>query len=198
MPRIYTDDGTEEWVDELLANRDSARQPELTDEQREAIEVEVGQRVARAEIVAGTRKGVQDVYDAEAEHIAKVDRALGRIGKVGPLMDIADAALTDVVDAAVPGGGMVLGVALDSYVMAEAINAGVPAGEIAKMVGVIVGEFVLGLVIPVPVLDEIFPTNLVCRGILKRYGDRIKAAHKEKQKKGGAKRNSQQRGQGMD
>lgn len=184
MPWTYNDDGTEEWIDRPEAGANSS-EPERSDvppEVQKAAERAAERRVAEAEIVAATRREVQDVYDAEAEHIAKVDRALGRIGKIGPLVDIVDAVAPDALDTVVPGAGMVLGVATDTYVIAEAINAGVPAWEITKMVGVVIGEFVLGLAIPIPVLDEVLPTNLICRAILKKYGERIKAEHAKKQK----------------
>lgn len=181
----WTDkDGTEEWIDgpEAGAGSVEPEQPDVPPEVQKAAEQVARRRVAEAEIVASTRSGVQDVYDAEAEHIAKVDKALGRIGKIGPLVDIVDAVAPDVLDAVVPGAGMVLGVATDTYVIAEAINAGVPAWEITKMVGVVIGEFVIGLAIPIPVLDEALPTNLICRAILRKYGERIKAEHEKKRK----------------
>lgn len=177
MPFTYHQDGTEEWVDVLPTGEGSA---ELTPEQREAVKAEAERRVVQAGIVAGTRKQIQDAYKAEAEHIAKVDRAISRVGKIGPLVDIVDAVAPDLVDMIVPGGGAVLGVATDTYVIAEALNAGVPAGEIAKMIAVVVGEFIVGVMIPIPILDEIFPTNLVCRAILRKYGEKIKAAHQKK------------------
>lgn len=177
MPFTYHQDGTEEWVDELPTDKGSA---ELTPEQRESVRAEAERRVVQAGIVAGTRKQIQDAYEAEARHIAKVDKALGRIKYVGPLIDVVDAVLPDILDVSTPGAGMVLGVVTDTYVIAEALNAGVPAGEIAKMIAVVVGEFIAGLIIPIPFLDEIFPTNLVCRAILRKYGEKIKAAHQKK------------------
>lgn len=146
-------------------------QPEATPVQREAVQHAAEILVQEAQVVAQTRRSLERTYNTNPEHARRVDVAIERSGRIAPWLDIVDPIISEI-----PVLGDVAGVGLDLYVLGEAINAGVPTRELVKILGIVGLELVIGLAIPVPVLDEIFPSNMICRWILKRYGDKIRAA----------------------
>ena len=120
MPFTYSKDGTEERVNELPTGKDSTERSNVPPAVREQAERQAEQGMEIAEIVAGTRAKLE-----------KVEEAVKRTETFAKWMD--KYRLEWVASTFVPALGDFGSSTLGLYVVAEAINAGVPKSILFKM-----------------------------------------------------------------
>ncbi len=126
-------------------DRRGARRTELTPTQREQIERQARQALDEAQIIASTRGQARD-----NSKLRDMEAAVQRTEKFAYVMDKW---LIDPIAGAFVGVGDTVTAAAGLYVVAEALNAGVPAGKIFHMLVNIGIDFAFGAI---PVVGDIF------------------------------------------
>lgn len=126
-------------------DRSAGQRVELTDEQREQIERAARQGLAEAEIIASTRGQVRN-----SGKLRDMEAAVQRTEKFATVMDKY---MIDPIAGIFVGAGDVVTSAAGLYIVAEALNAGVPPGKIFHMLVNIGIDFLGG---SIPVLGDIF------------------------------------------
>lgn len=163
MPFTYDKDGTEEWVDELPTNKDSAERSDVSPAVREQAERQAEQGMEVAEIVAETRA-----------KLAKVEAAVRRTETFAKWMD--KYRLEWAASTFVPALGDFGASGIGLYVVAEALNAGVPKGILFKML-VNLGIDAVGGVIPIlgDFFDFFYHANIKNATLFREYLEKEKA-----------------------
>lgn len=156
-------DGTEEWVDKLPADKGSAERPDVPPAVREQAERQAEQGMEVAEIVAGTRAKLE-----------KVEAAVKRTETFAKWMD--KYRLEWVASTFVPAIGDFGASGIGLYVVAEALNAGVPKGTLFKML-VNLGIDAFGGVIPFlgDFFDFFYHANIKNATLFREYLDKERA-----------------------
>lgn len=162
MPFTHQD-GTKEWVDELPADKGSAERPDVSPAVREQAERQAEQGMEVAEIIAGTRAKLE-----------KVERAVKRTETFAKWMDkyrlewLASTFIPEIGDL---GAG-----AIGLYVVAEALNAGVPKSTLFKMLVNLGIDAAIGL-IPVAgdAVDFFYHANIKNAKLFREYLEKEKA-----------------------
>lgn len=163
MPFTYNKDGTEEWVDELPTGKDSAERSDVPPAVREQAEKQVEQGMEVAEIVASTRAKLE-----------KMEKAVGRTETFAKWMD--KYRLEWAASTFVPALGDFGASGIGLYVVAEALNAGVPKSVISKML-VNLAIDAVGGVIPLigDFFDFFYHANIKNAKLFREYFEKEKA-----------------------
>lgn len=163
MPFMYDKDGTEEWVDGLPTGKDSAERSDVSPAVREQAERQAEQGMEVAEIVAETRA-----------KLAKMEEAVKRTETFAKWMD--KYRLEWAASTFVPALGDLGASGVGLYIVAEALNAGVPKGTLFRML-VNLGIDAAGGAIPVlgDFFDFFYHANIKNAKLFREYLDKEKA-----------------------
>lgn len=168
MPFEPNSDGTERWVDKLPTDQDSDERSDVPPEVRKQAERQAEQGMKVAEIIAGTRAKLK-----------KMEKAVKRTETFAKWMDTYR--VEWIASTFVPALGDLGAGTIGLYVVAEALNAGVPKGILFKMLVNLGIDAAIGLV-PVAgdAVDFFYHANIKNAKLFREYLEKEKAKEKAK------------------